>query len=135
MTFDEWLDEIEGFSLRRERLYDDLEGFKNGDSQTHVMNWLRAAYDVGAEHSNATWQEIVRNENTITQKYKDGYDAAMRILKSTYPDKFPDAYFISGEGGKKDENGLPKQIYVCPAYGVDWFQIYERTDKTHGPEY
>ena len=121
MTFDEWLDEIEGFSLRRERLYDALQGFRNGDvAETHVMNWLRAAYDVGAEHA---------------QTYKDGYDAAMRILKSTYPDKFPDAYFISGEGGKKDENGLPKQIHVCPAYGVDWFQIYERTDKTHGPEY
>lgn len=44
-------------------------------------------------------------------------------------------YFICGEGGEKDKNNLPKQIHVCPAYGVDWFQIYERTDNTFGPEW
>ena len=44
-------------------------------------------------------------------------------------------YFICGEGGEKDQNNLPEQIHVCPAYGVDWFQIYERTDKTFGPEW
>ena len=44
-------------------------------------------------------------------------------------------YFICGEGGEKDKNNLPERIHICPAYGVDWFQIYERTDKTHGPEW
>lgn len=44
-------------------------------------------------------------------------------------------YFICGEGGEKDKNNLPKQIHVCPTYGVDWFQVYERTDKTWGPEW
>ena len=120
MTFDEWLDEFENFSMRRERLYEDLKGFKDGDSQTYIINWLQAAYEVGAEHA---------------QTYKDGYDAAMRILKSTYPDKFPDTYFICGESGEKDENNLPERIFVSPAYGVDWFQIYERTDKSFGPEW
>ena len=50
-------------------------------------------------------------------------------------EKFGDRYFICGEGGEKDRNNLPKQIHVCPAYGVDWFQVYERTDKSWGPEY
>lgn len=67
--------------------------------------------------------------------YKAAYEAAMRIIKSIFPDKFPDNYFISGEGGEKDENSLPERIHVCPAYGVDWFQIYERTDKIYGPEW
>ena len=44
-------------------------------------------------------------------------------------------YFICGEGGQKDENNLPDKIHICPAYGVDWFQVYERTDKTSGPEW
>ena len=44
-------------------------------------------------------------------------------------------YFICGEGGEKDKNNLPKQIHVCPAYGVDWFQIYDRSDQTFGPEW
>lgn len=50
-------------------------------------------------------------------------------------DKLGNVYFICGEGGEKDKNNLPDRIYICPAYGVDWFQIYERTDKTFGPEY
>lgn len=50
-------------------------------------------------------------------------------------EKLGDIFFICGEGGDKDKNGLPDQIHVCPAYGVDWFQIYEKTHKTFGPEY
>ena len=50
-------------------------------------------------------------------------------------EKVGNIYFICGEGGDKDVNNLPKQIHICPAYGVDWFQIYERTDKTFGPEW
>ena len=50
-------------------------------------------------------------------------------------EKFGDIFFICGESSEKDDNGLPKQIHVCPAYGVDWFQIYERTDKSFGPEW
>lgn len=50
-------------------------------------------------------------------------------------DKLGNIYFICGEGGEKDQNNLPERIHICPAYGVDWFQIYERTEKTFGPEY
>jgi len=67
--------------------------------------------------------------------YKNGYEAAMRIVKSTYADKFPNSYFIHGDLGEVDENGLPDKIMIVPAYGVDWFQIYQKTDETHGPEW
>lgn len=46
-----------------------------------------------------------------------------------------DVYFICGELGEKDQNGLPENILICPAYGVDWFQVYKKTDQSHGPEY
>ena len=71
----------------------------------------------------------------LMETYKNGYDAAMRIVKSTYPDKFPDTYFICGEGGEKDKNNLPAYIHICPAYGVDWFQLYQRVNEAHGPEW
>jgi hypothetical protein len=35
-------------------------------------------------------------------------------------------YFICGEGGEKDENGLPEVISICPTYGADWVVTYER---------
>jgi len=41
-------------------------------------------------------------------------------------------YFICGQGGDKDENNLPEKLFVCPAYGCDWFQVYQRTDQTAG---
>ena len=50
-------------------------------------------------------------------------------------EKFGDIYFICGEGGDKDRNGLPDRIHICPAYGCDWFQVYEKTDKTNGTEW
>ena len=43
VTFEEWLDEIEIFSSRYERLAADLP------VSDALINWLRAAYDVGYE--------------------------------------------------------------------------------------
>lgn len=57
------------------------------------------------------------------------------FLHSFAADKLGDIYFICGEAGAKDDNNLPNQIYICPAYGCDWFQVYTKTDITMGPEY
>ena len=46
MTFDEWLDEIEVFSSRRERLFEELLDYQ-GDNPEVVLKWLEAAYNVG----------------------------------------------------------------------------------------
>jgi hypothetical protein len=49
MTFNEWLNESEGFSLRMERAYDDL--VKNPkdpvDNWNQIKEWLKAAYEEG----------------------------------------------------------------------------------------
>lgn len=50
-------------------------------------------------------------------------------------EQYGNVYFICGEGGEKDKNNLPERIHVCPAYGVDWFQVYERTSKSAGTEW
>lgn len=50
-------------------------------------------------------------------------------------EKMGGIYFICGEGGVKDLNDLPESIHVCPAYGVDWFQVYKKTDVISGPEW
>ena len=73
----------------------------------------------------------------------ESYEGELAKLRKLYEmvkhidlaEKLGDIYFICGESGNKDENNLPKRIHICPAYGVDWFQIYERTDKSFGPEY
>ena len=61
-------------------------------------------------------------------------DQAM-ILRRMAPDRFPDTYFIHSGLGEKDQNGMPKKLLVCPAYGVDFSYVYEYTGKTTGPEW
>ena len=53
-----------------------------------------------------------------------------KIIHRVYAERFPDTWFACGEHGEKDQNGLPKYIEICPAYGVDWSHVYERTERT-----
>lgn len=68
-------------------------------------------------------------------RLKEKCDKQAMILRRLNPEKFPDTYFIYGDGGTKDDNGMPERIYIIPAYGCDWSQVYERTDKVTGPEW
>lgn len=62
MTYTEWLDEIECYSCRWERLVDDLKScdFKthNKESFAIVSSWLEAAYKVGFEEGRSTLDTI-----------------------------------------------------------------------------
>lgn len=74
MTFDEWMNEIEAFSARRERLYEDLKDYQ-GDNIEIVDKWLEAAYNVGRV---ATLQEIY----DFMYEYAEGdYDFVMWQLQ------------------------------------------------------
>jgi hypothetical protein len=50
-TFEEWLNELEGFSLRCERVYDDLvvNPKDNIDNWQNIKQWLKGAFDAGYE--------------------------------------------------------------------------------------
>jgi hypothetical protein len=62
-------------------------------------------------------------------------DMQANILRRLTPDKFPGTLFISGVLGEWDGNNMPQKLLVVPAYGVDFSYIYERTEKTTGPEW
>ena len=55
MTFDEWFEEIEVFSSRNERFFDDLDYYKLNYVELHkrMVSWLKTAYEVGEEHGKA----------------------------------------------------------------------------------
>lgn len=56
------------------------------------------------------------------------------LVRRIYAEQLPDTWFVAGEIGEKDTNGLPRYIEVCPAYGVGWTQLYEKTDRTISTE-
>ena len=41
---------------------------------------------------------------------------------------YPGVYFICGEGGEKDERGLPENILICPSNGLTEQKLYKRID-------
>ena len=62
-----------------------------------------------------TYEELARDNERL-----------QNIVRHLIPDKLPGMYFICGESAPHDRNGLPERIMVCPAYGSDVVQIYER---------
>lgn len=66
------------------------------------------------------------------ERLKNKCDKQAMVIRRMYVEEYPDTWFAWNGLGEKDQNGLPKYIEVVPAYGVDWTQIYERTDKTIG---
>lgn len=70
------------------------------------------------------------------KKLRELNDLYTKIYKHTFgADKGNNAYFICGELGPKDSSGLPDKILVCPAYGVDFFHVYQDTGEVHGTEW
>ena len=62
-------------------------------------------------------------------------DLQTMMLRRLDAEKFPGTYFIHSGLGETDANGMPERLMVVPAYGVDFSYIYQRTDKTTGPEW
>lgn len=68
-------------------------------------------------------------------RLREKCDMQAKILRSLTPERYPDVLFIHAHLGEKDQNGMPERLLVVPAYGVDFSYIYQRTDKTTGPEW
>ena len=56
----------------------------------------------------------------ISDKEFAQFEVLKKIFIHSNPEKFEGIYFICGESGNKDVNGLPENIMVCPAHGADF---------------
>jgi hypothetical protein len=76
----------------------------------------------GCHHDNCTGPESA--EVTITRAE---YKLFQRLTKIWFhSSEKSDSFFICGEGGDHDENGLPDIILVCPHHGINTTAIYEK---------
>jgi hypothetical protein len=76
--------------------------------------------ELNPEQAGPEWHEeadLLREENL---KLKN-------ILAKLLPDK-TGHYFICGESGEKDRNGMPEGVILCAAYGSDAVYHYKRVD-------
>jgi len=65
------------------------------------------------------------------KEYIEKLENIFNFFDLTLPE-YSGHYFISGELGNKDNNGLPDRIKICPSQGCDFSVIYEKTDTTMG---
>jgi hypothetical protein len=61
----------------------------------------------------------------ITDEEYNLFKKLTKIWFHTQPDK-SGSFFICGEGGDHDENGLPDTILVCPQIGTNTTAVYKR---------
>ena len=52
------------------------------------------------------------------------------LQHNVFAEKQFGVYFVCGDSGDKDRNNMPKDIYVCPAYGSDIIYRYKRMDSS-----
>ena len=67
--------------------------------------------------------EELKKKIAVLEEANKVYKKLHNKLMHEYPEK-SGRYFISGESGDKDRNGLPEAISVCPAYGADFTVTY-----------
>lgn len=61
----------------------------------------------------------------ITDEEYELFRKLTKIWFHTQPDK-SGSFFICGEAGNSDENGLPEYILVCPQMGANITAVYIR---------
>jgi hypothetical protein len=71
----------------------------------------------------------------ITEKEYELFQKLNKIFVHANADKYQGVYFICGEGGEKDDMGLPEFISVCPAHGLDGFAYYKKHKDYSAPEW
>jgi hypothetical protein len=80
-------------------------------------------------------RDLLIESRAELERLQDIVTRMSRIYKHLNAEKHPGVYFIHGSLGETDLNGMPEKLMVVPAYGVDFSYIYQRTDKTTGPEW
>ena len=66
----------------------------------------------------------------ITRLREENEKMKYFLRHNVFAEKQFGVYFVCGEGGDKDRNGMPEQICVCPAYGSDVIYRYKRMDSS-----
>ena len=61
----------------------------------------------------------------ITDEEYELFQKLAKIWYHTEPEK-TGSFFICGEAGESDENGLPEFILVCPQMGENTTAVYKR---------
>lgn len=100
------------------------------DEVQELLKRLRS----GNPGGDSTYPEIMNEAANEIEELTALLERQQVIIRRIYAEHLPNTWFVCGEMGEKDSNGLPQYIDVCPAYGVGWYQVYEKTDRSVSTE-
>jgi hypothetical protein len=109
--------------------YDELVKF--AEEATDEIEKLDKACSEWAEVSQSNYQRAKKAEEEVEKLRKalDIYERERDRFRHAKPE-ITGEYFLAGGYGERDANQLPQYVRICPAYGVAWEQVYEKTDRT-----
>lgn len=93
------------------------------------------------EYNGVRYMTMYPNPNDIIlekwyhEKYVNKLTKALTLYekeRDRFAHNYPEIsgeYFLAGGSGSKDENHMPEEVLICPAYGADWVQLYKKTNK------
>lgn len=93
-TFEQWLDEMEGFNLRMERVYDDLVRCPKDpvDNWKEIKLWLKAAYDVGYEAGEINKEYLIQSLKAEIRTQRQEIAALREERRSLIDKDLPPGY-------------------------------------------
>lgn len=94
-------------------------------------SWCR--YEEAKEFKNKLAE--IENLKAEIERLTKKCDMQAMILRRITPEQHPDTLFIHALLGERDQNNMPEKLLVVPAYGCDFSYVYQRTEKTTGPEW
>lgn len=100
----------------------------------HDIKDLITQLRTGNPGGTKTYPEILKEAADELETMHEMLCKQQVIIRRIYAEHLPDTWYVCGEMGEKDQNGLPQYIDVCPAYGVGWYQVYEKTDRSVSTE-
>ena len=110
-----------------------VKSHREMDITTRLLYWAQNE-DMIDQYYTQRGKDLLEAEEEIL-RLRNKCDMQANILRRLTPENHPDTLFISGVLGERDQNNMPEKLLVVPAYGVDFAYIYERTEKTTGPEW
>jgi hypothetical protein len=79
--------------------------------------YKQLAESMGADATKASHSDCIQIANVLN-----------KIKTAIVHERFEEtgAYFIAGESGDLDKDGLPDRIMICPTYGLNGVAIYKK---------
>lgn len=90
-TFEEWLNETEGYSLKKERAYDELVEYEHGSYTARwnmVLDWLQAAFEAGVESQKNTLDSYKREVRMLREELTEAIRIKKMLLEMDNPPEF-----------------------------------------------